>query len=72
MQRFFVQARLNVLGQDGDKKDKKGVMSIGLKVGHSYFGVGTIVGLTESVLTVDFGYPFGVRVVAYQSVSPAA
>jgi hypothetical protein len=47
-------------------------MSIGLKVGHSYFGVGRIVGLTESIVTVDFGYPYGVRGVAYHSVHPAA
>ncbi|HSB51136.1 MAG TPA: hypothetical protein VLD40_00625 [Dissulfurispiraceae bacterium] len=47
-------------------------MSIGVRVGHSYFGAGIVLSVIDGAVTVDFGYPYGVRTLDSESVQTAA
>lgn len=44
-------------------------ISIGIIVGHSYFGKGKVYGIDGSDLEVNFGYPYGKKTVCCNDVS---
>ncbi|MGE5237865.1 MAG: hypothetical protein ACM3ON_03575 [Chloroflexota bacterium] len=43
-------------------------MAVGDLVGHAYFGKGTVVSVTDSEITVDFGFPYGLKTVTADSI----
>lgn len=43
-------------------------MSTGIIVGHSYYGKGKVMEVTNSLVTVDFGYPYGLRTLPAECV----
>jgi hypothetical protein len=45
-------------------------MLAGIKVGHGYFGKGTVISIVGESVSVNFEYPYGVRTVSLYEIQP--